>query len=80
MKLIYYLTRKTLKSDSLIQDICMFLQKETSHCRDNSVILFATSFIQKMAESLDSMYSSIPILLVPSFPLLNGFAVQSLLT
>ena len=37
----------------------MFLQKETSHCRECSVIFSAVSFTQKMPESSDSLYSSI---------------------
>ena len=35
---MYCLTWKTLKSSSLVQKICMFLQKETSHCK-NSLVL-----------------------------------------
>ena len=38
MNLVYYLTRETIKSNSLVQNICVFLQKETSHCRDSSVL------------------------------------------
>ena len=36
--LVYCLTRKTLRCNSLVQKICMFLQKETSHC-NNSLAL-----------------------------------------
>ena len=32
---MYCLTRKTLKCNSLILKICMFLQKETSHCKNS---------------------------------------------
>ena len=35
MKLLYCLTRKSLKCNSLVQRICMFLQKETSYCKSN---------------------------------------------
>ena len=35
---MYCLTRKTLKCNSLTLKICMFLQKETSHCK-NSLVL-----------------------------------------
>ena len=31
IKLVYFLIRKKLKSNSLDQNICMFLRKETSH-------------------------------------------------
>ena len=34
-KLVYYLTRKTLRRNSLVQKICMFLQKETSRCKNS---------------------------------------------
>ena len=33
IKLVYCLTRKTLKCNSLVQKICLFPQKETSHCK-----------------------------------------------
>ena len=33
VKLVYCLSRKTLKCNSLILKICMFLQKQTSHCK-----------------------------------------------
>ena len=62
MKLVYYLRRKALKSNGLIQSIYMFLQKEASQCRDRSVIFLATSFIGKMSKSSYSMPSSIVIL------------------
>ena len=35
MKLVYCLTRKTLKYKNLIQKVCMFLQKQTLHCRSS---------------------------------------------
>ena len=35
MELVYCLTRKTLKCNSLVQKICMFLQKETSYCKSS---------------------------------------------
>ena len=35
---MYYITRKTLTCNSLVQKMCMFLQKETSHCK-NSLVL-----------------------------------------
>ena len=38
MKLEYCLTRKTIKCNTLVQKICMFLQKETS-CRKSSFAL-----------------------------------------
>ena len=94
--IIYCLTKKANKSNSLIQKTCMFLQEETSHCRNSSVwvngnpstIFLAEIFNQwywlewwsfrtgwetwlttswlkwvgftnKMAESLNSFYSSI---------------------
>ena len=34
IQLLYYLRRKALKSNCLIYNICVFLQKETSCCRD----------------------------------------------
>ena len=51
----------------MIQNICMFLQKDKSHwettqhwaTKDPSTTFLATGFIQKMLESPDSMYSSI---------------------
>ena len=51
-----YLTTKTLNFKSLVQN--MFLQKETSHCRNISVKFLAISFTRKMSESSDSMHSS----------------------
>ena len=66
MKIVYCLTRKTQRCNSLVQSICMFLQKEKSHYRNSSTqfnssstMLLATSFTRKMPESSDSMYSSI---------------------
>ena len=35
MKLVYCSTRETLKCNSLVQKICVFLQKETSHCKNS---------------------------------------------
>ena len=35
IKLVYCLTRKTLKYNSLVQKICFFLQNETSHWKNN---------------------------------------------
>ena len=35
IKLVHCLTRKTLKYNSLVQKICLFLQKETSHCKSS---------------------------------------------
>ena len=32
---MYCLTKKTLKCNSFIRKICMFLQKETSHCKNS---------------------------------------------
>ena len=32
---MYCLKRKTLKGNSLVQKICMFFQKETSHCKSS---------------------------------------------
>ena len=62
----YYLTRKTLKSNSLVQNICKFLQKETSHCSltmdpsgNRSIIFLTTRFIRKITESSDIKYPSI---------------------
>ena len=33
--LVYCLARESLKCNSLVQKICMFLQKETSHCQNS---------------------------------------------
>ena len=35
---MYCLTWKTLKCNSFVEKVCMFLQKETSHCK-NSLVL-----------------------------------------
>ena len=35
IKLVHCLTRDTLRCNSLVQKICMFLQKETSHCKNS---------------------------------------------
>ena len=32
---MYCLTRKTLKCNSFVQKMCLFLQKETSHCKNS---------------------------------------------
>ena len=60
IKLVYYLTRKTLKCNSLVQEICVFLQKEISHCKQLGVsrIFSMTTFTQIMPGSSDSLYSS----------------------
>ena len=66
MHIMYCLTRKTLSCNSLILKICMFRQKETSHCnsslalvsREPSTIFLATNLTRKMPESSDFMYSS----------------------
>ena len=38
IKLVYYLTRKTLKCNSLVQKICMILQKEILYCKNSFVL------------------------------------------
>ena len=35
IKLVYCSTRKTLRYNSLVQKICMFIQKEISHCKNS---------------------------------------------
>ena len=35
IRLVYCLTKKTLKRNSLFQKICLFLQKETLHCKNS---------------------------------------------
>ena len=63
-KLVYCLNWKTLKCNSLVQKIYLFLQSETSHCknslalglRDPSSIFLATTFTRKMSRSSDFMY------------------------
>ena len=50
---------KTLKCNSPVQNICMFLQKVTSYCRDSSITFLATSFVRKITGSSDSMYPPI---------------------
>ena len=64
------LTRKTLKCNSLVQKIWLFLQKETSHCRNSlalqyikqyikqpSSIFLAATFTRKIPRSSNSIYS-----------------------
>ena len=34
-EIVYCLTRKTLRCNSLVQKICMFHQKGTSHCKNS---------------------------------------------
>ena len=66
IKLAYCLKRKTLKCNSLVQKICMFLQKETSHCKNSLALgpqgpkhyILATIFTRKMLESSDFMHFS----------------------
>ena len=61
---MYCLTRKTLKCNSLVQKLCLFLQKETSHWRNNLALgpqkpkqyIFGDQFY--LPKSSDSMYSS----------------------
>ena len=36
---MYCLTRKTLKCNILVQKFCIFLQKETSHCKNSFVLV-----------------------------------------
>ena len=65
MKLVYCLTRKTLKYNILFQNICIFLQKETSYCKSSFVLcpqwpkhcIFGDHMYLKTAEGSDSMYS-----------------------
>ena len=60
IKLVYCLIRKTLWCNSLVQKICMFLQKETSHCRSSSALgprgpkhyIFGNQFYSKNAKKL----------------------------
>ena len=57
---MYCLTRKTLKCNSLIQKICLFLQKETSHCKNSLALgpqgpkqyIFGDHFYSKNAKKL----------------------------
>ena len=50
VQLLYYLTRKALKSNCQIYNICVFLQKETSRCRDP--IFLVSSLTQKNSRKL----------------------------
>ena len=65
---MYYSIGKTIKSNSVVQNICMFLHKDTSRCRDNSALIpqwpkyyiFGIQFYsKKKVESSDSMFFSI---------------------
>ena len=38
IKLVYYLVRKILMSNSLVQNIYIFLEKNKSHCREGSAL------------------------------------------
>ena len=57
---------EALKSDSLVKSMCMFLRKNTSHCKDSSAlgsgdpttIYLATKFNWKMQVSSYYIYSS----------------------
>ena len=57
---MYCLTRKTLKCNSLVQKLCLFLQKETSHWRNNLALgpqkpkqyIFGDQFYLKNAKKL----------------------------
>ena len=67
IKLAYCLTGKTLWYNCLVQKICMFPQKETSHCKSSSPLslwgpkhcIFGNLLYSKNAKSSDFMYSSI---------------------
>ena len=52
------------KCNSLVQVICIFLQKESLHCKsvDPSTIYLAASFTQKMPRSPDSIHDIIILL------------------
>ena len=58
--LVYYLTRKTLMCSSLVQKVCMFFQKKTSHCRNSLALvprghkhyIFGSQFYSKNASKL----------------------------
>ena len=60
IKLVHCLTRKTLRCNSLVQKICMFLQKETSHCKNSLTLgpqepkhyIFGDHFYSKNARKL----------------------------
>ena len=57
---MYCLTRKTLNCDSLVQKICLFFQKETSHCKSSLALgpqgpkqyIFGDHFYSKNAKKL----------------------------
>ena len=59
-KLVYCLTRKTLRCNGLVHKICMFLQKETSHCKSSLALgpqrpkhyIFGNHFYSKNARKL----------------------------
>ena len=59
-KLVYCLARKSLKCSSLVQKICIFLQKETSHCQNSLALgpqgfrhyIFGNHFYSKNARKL----------------------------
>ena len=59
-KLVYCLARESLKCNSLVQKICMFLQKETSHCQNSLALgppeskhyIFGDHFYSKNARKL----------------------------
>ena len=50
IQLLYYLTRKAIKSSCLIYNICVFLQKETSRCR--APIFLVSRVTQKNSRKL----------------------------
>ena len=60
IKLVYCLTRKTRKYNSLVQKICLFRQKESSHCKNSLVFgpqgpkqyIFGDHFYSKNAKKL----------------------------
>ena len=63
--------KKNTKSNSLLQNICVFLWKEICHWRDSSALgprgskyykLYLPVLLKKMLESSDSMYSSVLML------------------
>ena len=57
---MYCLTRKTFKYENLVQTVCMFLQKEISHCQNSLAFgpqgpkqyLFGKHFYSKYARKL----------------------------
>ena len=53
--LVYRLARESLKCNSLVQKICMFLQKKTSHCQNSlgpKHYIFGSHFYSKNARKL----------------------------